>query len=81
MARTKTGSKVGISMEIHSTSLYDKIDALNEVLDQLLYEGELLDYPELNNSIQELYDDTHDWLDEHSPSEDEQIAHEIVSKL
>ena len=81
MARTKTGSKVGIGIEIYATSLYDKIDALNEVLNQLLCEGELLDYPELNDTIRELYDDTHDWLDEHSPSEDEQIAHEIVSKL
>lgn len=81
MFRTKTGDKVGTAIETYATTLYEKMDALLEALDQLLCEGELLDYPELNDSIRELLNDTEDWMEEHSPSEDEIESRKILKSM
>lgn len=78
MLRTKTGDKVGLAIEIYAITLYEKMDGLLEALDQLLCEGELLDYPELNDSIRELLNDVEYWMEEHSPSEDELESRKII---
>lgn len=78
MLRTKTGDKVGLAIEIYAITLYEKMDGLLEALDQLLCEGELLDYPELNDSIRELLSDVEYWMEEHSPSEDELESKKII---
>ena len=83
-AKTKIGDSAVTLMEYRAQTLYEKIDILRIVLDNLQSETAMLDFPDFDNQIRSLLDECEDWMDNKSktkPSEDELIARELLEAM
>lgn len=80
-AKTKIGDSAVTLMEYRAQTLYEKIDILRIVLDNLQSETAMLDFPEFDGQIRSLLDECEDWMAENQPSEDELIARELLEAM
>lgn len=71
--------KLSVLMDWLATSpLYDKVTVLNNIAGLLLEDLDLLDHPELNEEIEDIQYYTECWMEEHEPTEADQLARALV---